>query len=387
MRHAVRTLTSFGLAALFTLPLTAGRSASASEGDATRVPEGTTAGLVEARQATLVSSLVFALPAPTGPNVVGVHATFLEDSSRVEPATGGARSLPVRVWYPACAAADGPPARYVSEAVQPALEAALGLPEGSFDLEVYAQEDAPMQGDPRGVILVSAGYQEPAAFQTAHVIDLASRGWVVIGVDHPHDTLIVEQPNQELITSDLTSEEGFQPRVADIGVVLDSLPELVPGWHPGIPIGMFGHSLGGSAAAEAVRRYPELLAGVDLDGSPRGEVLTSGLDKPFGAMLSTVRRVENVDDGFAAWFSGLRGPHPLVQLEDVQHDGLSDFVIFNPQASAFDPALGAALESVLHTDVPSVEVGVASLTRQRRFLAGFFARYLHEHVAEVPHQP
>jgi pimeloyl-ACP methyl ester carboxylesterase len=141
---------------------------------------------------------------------------------------------------------------------------------------------------------------------------------------------------------------------------------------------MFGHSLGGSAAAEAVRLYPELQAGVDLDGSPRGQVLSSGLDKPFGAILSTIRRVDDVDDGFATWFEGLRGPHPLLQLDDVHHDGLSDFVVFNPQVTAHDPALGALLEAVLHTDVTGVDVGVASIVTQRRFLAGFFARYLQD---------
>jgi hypothetical protein len=266
------------------------------------------------------------------------------------------------------------PARYTSEVLQPVIEGALGLPVGSLDIDVHARLDSPAQGDFRGVILASAGHQEPAAFQTAHAIDLASRGWVVIGIDHPHDTLVVEQPDHSLIFGDQSSDDAFEPRVADVGVVLDSLPELVPSWHATLPVGMFGHSLGGSAAAEALRRYHQLQAGVD-DGSARGQVFDAGLDKPFGAMLSTIRQVEGVDDGFADWFSRLRGPTSLVQI-DLYHDAFSDFVLFNPEASAFDPALGALLESLLRTDAPSVEDGEASLAQQRRFMAGFFSRHL-----------
>lgn len=115
---------------------------------------------------------------------------------------------------------------------------------------------------------------------------------------------------------------------------------------------------------------------MDLDGSARGQVLETTLDKPFGATLSTIRTADGLDDGFEAWFARLRGPHRLVQLEDVYHDGFSDFVVFNPEASAFNPALGSLLESQLRTDVETVAAGLSSLAEQRRFLASFFARYL-----------
>ena len=365
------------LPTLIAATMTLGPSASAS-GDAREPPQA------PAPTQKSDVGLALELPAPTGPLPVGARAVFLADPSRVEPDTGGARILPLRVWYPARATAGASPARYASRLVQPVIEASLGLPPDSLDLNVNAFEDACMRRGFRGVILASAGYQEPAAFQTGHVIDLASRGWVVVTIDHPHDTGVVEQPDGSLIFGELTSDEGFEPRVADVGVVLQHLAELVPGWRSGVPVGMFGHSLGGSAAAEAVLRYPELQAGVDLDGSIRGPVFEAGLDKPFGGMLSTIRRLDNVDDGIDAWFAGLAGPHRLVQLDDVYHDGFSDFVVFNPQAQAFDPALGALLESQLRTDVGSVAAGASSLAEQRRFLASFFARYLTPEPSDAP---
>jgi pimeloyl-ACP methyl ester carboxylesterase len=62
------------------------------------------------------------------------------------------------------------------------------------------------------------------------------------------------------------------------------------------PVAMFGHSLGGSVAAEATLTFPIVHAGVDVDGTPRGNVLEAGLDKPFGVMLSNPRVVDNLDD-------------------------------------------------------------------------------------------
>lgn len=365
MRHIIGLVLTLPI--FVGLPLTVTGSAPASEGTPEALPVLAPAPLPE-------GALALELPAPTGRRSVGVRSVFLEDPSRIETETGGLRTLPLRVWYPASSSA-APPARYASALLQPVLEASLGLPSGSLDLNIHARQDACMHEHVRGVILASAGYQEPAAFQTGHVIDLASRGWVVVTIDHPHDTGVVEQPDGSLIYGELTSAEAFEPRVADVGLVLAHLSELVPGWSSELPVGMFGHSLGGSAAAEALLLYPQLRAAVDLDGSARGQVFESTLDKPFGAMLSTIRTVDNVDDGFEAWFARLRGPHPLVQL-DVYHDGFSDFVVFNPQASAFDPALGNLLESQLRTDVQTVAAGVSALAAQRRFLASFFARYL-----------
>ena len=60
---------------------------------------------------------------------------------------------------------------------------------------VVQAADARMRRHVKGVILVSAGLGEPVALQTAQVIELASRGWVLVTFDHPHDTFVVEQPD------------------------------------------------------------------------------------------------------------------------------------------------------------------------------------------------
>jgi len=323
------------------------------------------------------------LPAPTGSERVGVRSHFVADPTRVEPVTGGPRILPVRVWYPARVGAPRPTARYLSAAVQLLIEAELDLPGGTFDVDTHAAAGVPVRSQPRGVVLVSAGRGMLAAFQTAQVIDLVSRGWAVVTLDHPHDTFVVEQPGGRLIERDLDDRDAeFAARVQDVGVVLRQLPSLVPGWRQGMPVGMFGHSLGGAAAAQALLQYPNLRAGVDLDGTPSGTVVAEGLDEPFGIMLSNTREEDlppgEADVDLATFVSHLRGPRPLVHLSEIGHNGYTDFVVFNPQLALVEPTLGAHLESVFDTDAATPAAGAAALGLQRRFLADFMRRYVHQ---------
>src|SRR4051794_5667223 len=139
-----------------------------------------------------------ALPAPTGRWSIGVRSGFVADPTRIDSATGKPRTLPIRVWYPARHAA-GRSAPYFSAAVERVVEGAFNLPSGTFAVDTHAVADAPMRRDIKGVILVSGGLGEPAALQTGQVIELASQGWGLVTVDHPHDTFVVEQPIEKLV--------------------------------------------------------------------------------------------------------------------------------------------------------------------------------------------
>jgi dienelactone hydrolase len=339
---------------------------------------GSSASGTPLARADVAADLELALPPPTGPLPIGVRSGFVADPSRIDPATGKPRTLLFRVWYPARHAATGRPAPYFSAAVEPVVEQYLGVPTGTFAVDTHASADARMRRHIRGVILVSAGLGEPVALQTAQVIELASRGWVLVTFDHPHDTFVVEQPDGTLIFSDLEPSQqaiaaAFEQRVLDVGVVLRELSALLPRRQHRVAVGMFGFSIGGAAAAEAMLRYPRLRAGVDLDGTAFGRVMQEGLDKPFGIMLARHPLAE--DPKLSLLISHLRGPHPLKQL-DVEHHGFTDFVVLNPEASLADPALGALLESNFATGVDSVAAGTAALTAQRRFLTTFMRRYL-----------
>ena len=325
------------------------------------------------------------IPPPTGRHPVGVRTTFVLDSARTEPSTGGPRALPVRIWYPA-KHGRGPSVSYLSAAIQPVIEQAFGLPDGLFDVDTHAKVDAAARRDVRGVLLFTGGFATPVALYTGLITELASRGYVVVAFDHPHETFVVEQPDRSLIQIDVADDAGpgkdcsspstcpvFEARLDDIGVVLGALEDLVPQVRPRTPIGIFGHSNGGAAAVAAIRRHPQIQAGVNLDGFIPPELITAGLDRPVGLMWGLDQRTEELRD-ISTFLSNMRAPYQTQSL-DVRHYGFSDFVVFNPQAQLTDAALGHALESTFFAGtLDSLPAGEHALAQQRRFVVNFFGR-------------
>jgi hypothetical protein len=134
--------------------------------------------------------------------------------------------------------------------------------------------------------------------------NIASHGFIVITLDHPYDGDIVEFPDQSYILGvppPDSDDEAVQyaygitlvdARVADISFVLDSLATLpitqalFPSSSISCPlntsqVAMFGHSLGGSAIAEAMVNETRIVGGLDIDGIVIGEVAEVGLERPF----------------------------------------------------------------------------------------------------------
>ncbi|MEV4177665.1 alpha/beta fold hydrolase [Nonomuraea sp. NPDC049709] len=318
---------------------------------------------------------VLSLPRPTGQHPVGVRSDSVTDPARMDEETGRPRRLPVRIWYPAVHSGPGPSAPYVSPAIRAYLERSLSLPAGLLDIDTHASPDVRPRRDIAGVVIVQHGGGLLAAFQTGQVIDLASRGYAVVTMDHPHESLVVEEPDGRLISGTDPETHPFQERVLDAATVLGALSRLVPEAGHRTPIAMIGHSRGGAAAAETMLHHPQIVAGVDLDGSPRGEVLLAGLDQPFGLMLSSQQPLEG--NALLAQFLGnLRGPHPVRELA-ILHYGYTDWVVFNPQATRADPATGALLEGYFSTGTADdLRAGHRALAAQRKFVARFIQHHL-----------
>ena len=322
------------------------------------------------------------VPAPTGPHAVGVRRTFVVDASRIDPTTQKPRALPTWIYYPATRASASAPARYLPAAVQTYTESMLGFPAGALDVDSGVLENARPRAKYRGVLLVSPGWASPVAFNTALITELASQGWVLVAFDHPQETVLVEQPDGTNIEGlQLADEAAFAPRVLDVKIVLQQLPVLVQGFEPSTPVAMWGHSMGGATALEALRLYPRLRAAVDLDGTPRGRVVELGTHEPVGVMSSNVAIVHigEPDPILMQLISNLRGPHRSKNMYDISHYGFSDFVLFNPVAAARDPNLGAVFENAFETDSETIGEGRAAIATQRQFLVDFMDRFVDKH--------
>jgi hypothetical protein len=132
---------------------------------------------------------------------------------------------------------------------------------------------------------------------------------------------------------------------------------------------MFGHSLGGAAAASTMLVDPRIDAGADLDGVLFGGSDAGALSRPFMLM--------SADPGFAAdpnradFWSRLRGPHYAVDIKSARHFAFSDLVFFAPALIRANPSGGQGIRAL----VGNVE-GPATLAAERAYLLAFFDRFL-----------
>ena len=232
---------------------------------------------------------VFHLPKPTGPHPVGTVTLHLVDTARHDPRTNradGRRELMVQLWYPAERAGPGCTYRTFAETTlktqhlaRVRTHAALGVPVATLPAR-------------HPVVLFSPAVNGRRNHNTVQAEELASHGFVVVGIDHPYDTDLVVFPDgrtARFAGVAVTAEERLQTRVADARFVLDEIERLdradAPGPFTGrfalSRVGIFGHSFGGAVAAELCLTDPRVAAGVNFDGTIYGEAAKRGYGKPF----------------------------------------------------------------------------------------------------------
>lgn len=240
------------------------------------------------------------LPAPTGPQSVGMSCLYLRDMSRPDPWAGGdVRELMVSLWYPALSS-QRPRARYMT-----GTESALLL-HGDQVTGVRADvlsttltnsvADATPTGERRTLPLVvlSPGFTKPRSTLTALAEDLASHGYVVAGIDHTYETVGTAFPDGRVTTCLSRTTPGRGPdfwrkvmtgRAADVSFVLDELTAPRSTWpHAGLidpsRIAMVGHSAGGASVLPAMVADIRIRAGINIDGSTQDLIPDSGLARP-----------------------------------------------------------------------------------------------------------
>ena len=291
------------------------------------------------------------LPAPTGPHRVGTTSLHLVDDSRTDPLapTPRVRELMVRLWYPAAAQSRQPAAAYLTPGVASVftdfLRAVTGvdLPADLLSFPTHSLQDPPaLPGARRPVVLFSHGLGVSAALNTALHEELASRGYVVAGIDHTFDGVVefpdgrVEVQKPGLRVDDLLREV----RAADLRFVLDQLTALADGHNPDaghrpLPrglarmldltrVGAYGHSLGGPTVIGAMNQDPRIGAGAALDGTLRGPI---SFDRPF-LMMGNQHERRSDDPDWADFYDQLRGPRLHLVIDGAEHSDLTDMTVF-----------------------------------------------------------
>ncbi|WP_405164008.1 hypothetical protein OG203_02475 [Nocardia sp. NBC_01499] len=343
-------------------------------------------------------SVVVALPEPTGADAIGVVDLHLVDTARRDPYSPAvARELMVSIWYPATDVAGVPVRQWLSPSLTQIYADSLA-PVGAPSTERltlapshgHIDAAAEMSRGRRPVVMFSPGKGMPRELSTAQAEDLASHGFVVVALSHTHETA-TEFPGGRIEQSALAPTHGddeaqgataLATRVADTRFVLDKLVDITAGDNPDadqhpLPanlarvldvskVGMFGHSLGGATAAQAMHDDPRIAAAADLDGRLWGSVVTDGLDRPF--MLINREGHDRADiPGVKQFWATGHGPKLNFRLNGTQHLSFCD----NQLIAAPLVAAGLIPSAVAAQLVGTIDPRV-SLDLQRGYLRSFF---------------
>jgi predicted dienelactone hydrolase len=248
------------------------------------------------------------LPEPTGPYSVGRTIYEWTDANRDEiysDVDGEKRDLVVWMWYPAESANDTPPAAYMPGLLGDSFEQSLGLDTDQIHISAYA--DAPIAGtnERYPVLVFSHGSGSLLPVYSALLVELASHGYIVVGIQHPYNALITGFADGRVIAADpeVLSNESVQYWSEDTAFVIDQLEalnvesELIAGRLDLSRLGIFGHSFGGATAADFCLTDTRCVAGVNLDGSYSGAAADEGVTQPFMQVFSDTTCEEIVASG------------------------------------------------------------------------------------------
>jgi dienelactone hydrolase len=264
-----------------------------------------------------------ALPEPTGAFPVGRVIVDWKGEHTIDPmapVAGTPRELLAWIWYPAAAQPAAAIDDYVPAASLLAAERLRShalpvllmnhvLTRDLANVHAHSARTPPISSQERSypVLILRGGASAPVVTYTTLAEDLASHGYIVVGIDAPFRTTVVAFPDGRAVARTPANNpelcagrpaECIEPLLAawtaDIGFALDQLARLNAGDPAGrftgrldtTRVGVLGHSFGGAQAAQFCHDDRRCKAGVDIDGMPFGSVIRDGLEQPFLFLLS-----------------------------------------------------------------------------------------------------
>jgi predicted dienelactone hydrolase len=347
---------------------------------------------------------VFDLPKPTGAYPPGTVTLHLVDCSREEtasPRLSEHRELMIQIWYPA--ARTGPREAYRTRAETSVLKGHLAL------VRTHAAAGVPVAAVPGRypVVIFSPSWRGQRHQNIVQAEELASHGFLVVGIDHPYATDATVFPDGRIARTtlgeapDFSSDPGLdaflrtagsqlQIRTLDVRFVLDELEKLDRSDATGLltgridtsRMGIFGHSFGGAVAAEVCRTDTRMKAGVNLDGYIFGEPTRTAIGKPFmvllddsptisQGMIDAAKGKEHRELAFTAEnMNAMRQAVSakesyLVSVRGTRHMNFCDSSLYSP------------LRQITHAGTIPAERGMEIINR---CLLSFFDKHLKEQV-------
>ena len=313
------------------------------------------------------------IPAPNGPYQAGTTIYELTDSSRQELYSGRdeARRFQIQVWYPAEPNSSDERAPWMNhvEVFAPSISTYIDLPSFFLDhlalVQIPAYKDSKAAASDQGfpVILFSHGWNGFNAQSSGQALQLASHGYVVVGVQHTYGALLtvfedgtVAPNNPDALPRD-APDEIYDPAAdkladqwaGDLGFALDFLTTLDTDSTSRFfnvldlsKVGVYGHSTGGGAAIQFCSRDSRCKALLGMDPFMRPvstEVLEGGIRQPAFFLFSQIWAddVDSLNNAqFKPFFENSKSALGAVSIEGTAHYDFSDLPLLSPLA----PQLG-----------------------------------------------
>jgi predicted dienelactone hydrolase len=297
------------------------------------------------------------LPTPTGSFAVGRTTYVWSDARQTDPMApqpDTKRELFAWIWYPAVPQKPSQTtADYLPTPWRKAIEGQRGVLINKFltrDLSrvrTHSIDGAEVSPQERSypVVLMQAGSDTLAE-------DLASHGYIVVGLDAPYRSGIVVFPDGRVIEAapqNKLADDGpaqlqlanslVEAGSADMGFALDQLEQLNTSDPSGKflgrldmkRLGVFGWSIGGATALKFCHDDSRCKAGIDVDGFPIGKVVDEGVAQPIMFLMEDMNGEPDPDSQHVManihtiynrlpndhrWLIGIRGANHFMFSDD-----------------------------------------------------------------------
>lgn len=337
------------------------------------------------------------LPAPTGSYAVGRMEYDWTDQSRNDPLaphTSTKRELVVWAWYPTGHMSGAQPAPYLPSKWAQLIDQQHGfLIQSNDSIQTHSFDKAPLASDTMRypVLIFEPGMGNIPTQYTTLIEDLASHGYVIFAITPTYSSDLVVFPNGRIAEATLAGKpdtaatsnlQAMGNRVVsvwaqDVIFVLNQLDRLnaTPGtrWNQRLDLtrlGVLGHSFGGATAAQVCHIDVRCKAGLDMDGVLFGDVMQTGLTRPFMVIQSDMTSCSDPacrtfqDEVHAILRTVPHGASYHLSIKGTEHFNFSDYAVDSaPLALRILGVLG------------SID-GVRGLQITRAYVRAFFDAYL-----------
>lgn len=311
------------------------------------------------------------IPTPSGPYKIGTRTFEMVDESRKEIYSGKdePRRYMIQAWYPANVKPTDKRAPWMENAkiFAPAIATYIELPSFFLDhlalvkLPAYKDAEVATAENPFPVILFSHGWNGFNAQNAGQALELASRGYVVVGVQHTYGAVITVFPDGTTAPNNPNAlpQDAHDPNYEEVARVLvdqwagdlaDTLDFLFSedtsnpfaGRLDANRIGVYGHSTGGGAAIQFCGTDSRCKAVLGMDPFMRpvsAEVIENGVSQPSFFMFSQAWADDAESPSnklFWQFYPHATDNFGVIKIEGTKHYDFSDLPLLSPIA----PQLG-----------------------------------------------